>query len=740
MAWVLSSPYAPRRSAVIPAPAYFVHPPLGFIPIGQPLLPGTLDGRIAIEVAWGADLTDTSGASWTWSDVTADVMYEQRVSIARGRADETSQASPASCSFTLLNLTGNYTAYNPTGSHYPYVRKGTPVRVRVDPGTGMATVRFQGYAAEWTPAWDTSANLAVVNVVASGSLRRLTQGSTPLRSAMYRQITLSGLTGLVGYWPLEDDTSATRAAAGLVGGTTLAAAGTVSFAGVAGPVGSDQVVDLTAGRLYGTTQTSSIIALNPSYRVDFAFQHAGLGAGSADIVDWWTASGGNYLWSVILQPVGSGGLTIQWQGGGATGVYASNVAVDDGVWHHVSVRVTSSVGSAAATVYLDGVSVISTGSVVSFVQIDRIQVANAPLAHLAVWKNNAGPSVANCYSAFGGWAGETASARLTRLCGEQGVPLALTGTSTTTMGPQGIKAFVQLLSDAEASDGGLLYDGGGPGVGYICRESRYNVAASLTLDMGASTPEVAAPFTPIDDDQRTRNDVTVTRDGGSSARVVDTTSALSTTAVGVYDTSVTLSLYNDSQPVHQAGWRVHQGTVEGLRYPSINIDLLAVPTLASSWAAFALLGRLDVSNPSSRAVQHPPDTLNLAVEGWNEVLGTFTWSAVLNCSPYAPWRVWQLDDATYGHLGFEGQYLAVGVDTTAASWSIATPAGVPLITTAGGDMPIDLNVEGEQVRITAVSGSSSPQTATVTRSVNGVVKAHAANVTISLWAPVALSL
>jgi hypothetical protein len=55
-------------------------------------------------------------------------------------------------------------------------------------------------------------------------------------------------------------------------------------------------------------------------------------------------------------------------------------------------------------------------------------------------------------------------------------------------------------------------------------------------------------------------------------------------------------------------------------------------------------------------------------------------------------------------------------------------------------MPIDLNVEGEQVRITAVSGASSPQTATVTRSVNGVVKSHVSGTVITAWAPVALSL
>ena len=55
-------------------------------------------------------------------------------------------------------------------------------------------------------------------------------------------------------------------------------------------------------------------------------------------------------------------------------------------------------------------------------------------------------------------------------------------------------------------------------------------------------------------------------------------------------------------------------------------------------------------------------------------------------------------------------------------------AGNLWITTAGfpSMFPFDINVAGERITVTAITGSSTPQTFTVTRAVNGVSKAQAA--------------
>jgi hypothetical protein len=47
-----------------------------------------------------------------------------------------------------------------------------------------------------------------------------------------------------------------------------------------------------------------------------------------------------------------------------------------------------------------------------------------------------------------------------------------------------------------------------------------------------------------------------------------------------------------------------------------------------------------------------------------------------------------------------------------------------------------VNVGGERVTVTNITGASSPQTFTVTRSVNGVIKAHSAGAEVHLWSPV----
>jgi hypothetical protein len=51
------------------------------------------------------------------------------------------------------------------------------------------------------------------------------------------------------------------------------------------------------------------------------------------------------------------------------------------------------------------------------------------------------------------------------------------------------------------------------------------------------------------------------------------------------------------------------------------------------------------------------------------------------------------------------------------------------------DFPFDITINGEQMTVTAITGTASPQTFTVTRSVNGVVKGHADNSSVALTVP-----
>jgi hypothetical protein len=60
----------------------------------------------------------------------------------------------------------------------------------------------------------------------------------------------------------------------------------------------------------------------------------------------------------------------------------------------------------------------------------------------------------------------------------------------------------------------------------------------------------------------------------------------------------------------------------------------------------------------------------------------------------------------------------------------------PLWTTDAAEMPFDVDIGGERVTVTNIGApSGSDQAVTVSRSVNGVVKAHDAGTPVRLWNP-----
>ncbi len=266
----------------------------------------------------------------------------------------------------------------------------------------------------------------------------------------------------------------------------------------------------------------------------------------------------------------------------------------------------------------------------------------------------------------------------------------------------------------------------------------------MTLDV--STGQVDDPFGPVDDDQRNRNLVVANRKNGSSATFTDATGPLGTAAIGVYDSSVTLNTSTDGVLLDYASWMVHQGTIEGLRYPNLNLDLCAVPALIDGWASARLNSRFDIANISSKATGHSPGTVPVLDEGYTETLDPYAWAVAANCSPFQPWRIFLIAAETgdvgefAGRLDTDGSTLTSSLTNSATSFSVTTTGTNRPWTTRADDLPFDIVVDGERMTVTAISSATSPQTFTATRSVNGVVKSHLANAAVSLWQPLVLSL
>ena len=177
-------------------------------PTGVTILPQNVNGKVAVEVAWGANLT-ADPATWTWTEITTDVRIEQGIKIKIGRSDEAGKAQPSSCKFTVDNSTGKY-SLGGLSPNWPNVRKGTPLRVQMDVADGNGfKVIFQGNIDTFSPDWNTKGNVAEAEIHASGALRRLQQRTAPLKSPMRRFHETYPNLGAVGYWPAEEGSSGT---------------------------------------------------------------------------------------------------------------------------------------------------------------------------------------------------------------------------------------------------------------------------------------------------------------------------------------------------------------------------------------------------------------------------------------------------------------------------------------------------------------------------------------------------
>jgi hypothetical protein len=670
-----------------------------------------------IEKAFGADLT-ANPATWTWTDISAYALGE--VSVTAGRSDEAGTTQPARCVFRLRNTDGRFSPRLPSSPYYPNVRRQTPVRVSLNPGTGYVQ-RFQGYVDEIVPSWPSgNSEYAEVAVTASGSLRRLGQGSKPLRSALYRSTAASSPTA---YWPLEDLSGATQGAS-ITGDSPpffSTGPGPVSFGSPAGSFpGSAGSVDLrgnasAGGALMNATVRSSAFSAS-SWQFEITACRASVGTVTPNVF-------------VVIQTDAIPSMSL-----------ATNTVLADGKAHHFAYQFHQSGSDIAIDVYLDGsfdhTSTLTSQTLgrptsIGIGQFTYIADDMPLVAHAAFFSSLSSPATRSL--AANGFSGETADARLTRLCAEEGVAVSISGSSAARMGAQGIDTFINLCRACESADGGLLYDGAGPGLSYLTRTARYNIAVSMALD--TKRQQVKLPFMPVEDDQRVRNDWTVSRPDGSSARFVDTANVA---VNGRYDASATINIQGDPDLFDHAAWLAHLGTPEEMRVPGLSLQLIDRPELWAAWLATTVGGRLTVANLPA---QYPPGILDMIVEGYTETWDSSSWRVDLNTSPMAPWRVWTVEDATNGRLGTASatsSTLTAGVNAGATSLSVATSDGPLWVQSAlrPTRFPLDITIAGWQVTVTAIIGSSSPQTFTV----QPVPAALAINAPVTLWRPAALSL
>lgn len=606
---------------------------------------------------------------------------------------------------------------------------------------------FVGEISSWPQKWAPSGRDVWTPVAAAGILRRFGQGAKPLDSTLRRRIP-SGAP--IAYWPMEEERAASRAYSPVKGVRAAAMTG-VEFGAVDTLPSSRALPRLTAA--------ATLSAIVPAYtgtewQVEFVYNADDKPPGGTG--PWAEVIGISTTGTVRRWVIGmrSGAARIWGYDSSGTDVIFQAVSLGSDVFHGwVRMRFWARANGSATSWRLDfqdvGGDAGGVGGTVANASAGRVTAVTATwgaltegwsMGHLSVL-----PSAANdLYSGSdSGYAGETAWQRMLRLASEESIPVGrIAGPLTTErVGPQRPETLVALLQAAAEVDGGMLVeDRSRLGLVYRDRSSMYTQEPALVLDYEAG--HLAPPLEPVDDDTSTRNDIVVTRSSGSSARAVLEEGPLSVqpppAGIGLYDEALTLALDDDVQPLPHAYWRLHLGTYDGARYPSVRILLHRVPALIPAVLALR-------EGDLLRLTGLPPwvsrDDVDLIVTGWTETLKPRWWERVLTCEPGGPWMTAKANHPVYGKADTDGCALNAPV-TAAATTLPVVSTGLPW-TTDPAEMPIRLQLGGEHVTATAiatVSASARTQQITVVRSVNGVTKPHAAGTPVRLAHPAITSL
>jgi hypothetical protein len=676
------------------------------MPVTFPTSPLT----ITVELALGADLT-ADPSSWAWTDITTYARYNPGIAIVRGGQDERTGA-PSGCTLVLDNTDGRFTSRKATGAYYPNIRRNTPLRVRVDPGTGAVT-RFIGYVDEW-PLQRLAADAEKhVTVTASGLFRRLAQRDPPTRSPLFSAI--SGDPTTVMYWPLEDGSGATEAAEYL-GRAPMRPFGEVSFGADDTLGGSDTLPSLAENA--GFQGIVAPYAATSAWTVRWVMKVDAVPASNTALMYIHTPTSAVVEWRLVLT---SGGL-LALQGMNNVG---TDVIADAGVTFEPSLGIGSAYGRwwvfsvsvepfGADAVWLyawedetQNNSSAGTEAGVTVGNVTRVDhhpgtgLGDHPIGHIAVFDDD-WLNVGYYEQIIDGTAGELAVDRIDRVCVEAGVRCNVDTTATSkAMGRQPLESLLAVLEETVTTDQGLLIEALDGRLQYLDRTGdRYGAAVALALAYSDLVPE----FVPVDDDQAILNDVTVKRRDGSSARVFDQDHI---DREGRYEGTVDVNPETDAVLRYHGEWRVGLGTVDDYRYPEVNVNFGRTPTHITAWLACDIDSRVTISSPPSDL---PPDLIELRIVGYTETITPQSWQAAINCQSGLPWLVYEVEGT-----GNTGRLDAVGCEVLAARTAGATSVlvsmtsdtlerGSPLWSTSA--VPYDLGIAGERVTATAVASGA----------------------------------
>jgi hypothetical protein len=608
------------------------------------------------------------------------------------------------------------------------------------------------------------------NVEAASIRRRLSQGEATLDTALRRYITRGESPfGLADYWPLDDEATAATRTDNLLGGAPVkfirgpsSGLGAINYGVDTKLLATPKGAELTTDARLQFNVTPTDFSTTDGYSFTW-LQRVGPGSVGWVIFDTSTHQ--------IFIDFNAGVFTIRRSSKSIVEVITlMTITLDtaivqegtDNEWHMIGYGHRVSGGTVtyefAVDDYLVQTSATSTMGQPNWIAVLADAEPNSLMgvAHMVALQRSLynfsglpGFPYSILRDIYLGRPEEHAGTRFLRLLAEEGIASAMIGApaDTPAMGPQRPLSVLQLTDECIDVDQGSAFDARGSlALGMRTHRSITAKDALVTLDY---IGQVAPDFKKTTDDQGAKNDVTAKRPNGDSYRVEQTTGPRNVSdpgsnpdAVGRYDSTVNPdpNVPADVQLPNQASWRVHMGTVDEPRYPTLTVNLAAEDMQADPVATSGVLDvgvddALTVTGASARRVY---DDIRLIARGYTSTVDTaYQHKIVFNCEPYAPLDVAVYDD-TDDRWGTATSSLNASLTDSATSFTVSVTAGEPW-TQAAGEFPLDVMIGGERVRISAIAAPSSatpPLTQVFTvagggRAINGVVKAHSAGAAVT---------
>jgi hypothetical protein len=596
--------------------------------------------------------------------------------------------------------------------------------------------RFSGEISDCIPSANIGGHDPIVTLTASGVLRRYSKAAAPLNSTLREAIP--NVSGLVQYWPCEDVSGSTQIASAISGYPAMHFGETVK-------PDFESYSDFHASKpipiVNGAAWSGKVPYYADTNSVQLRFLVYFPASDMTDLDNvisiYFDKSG--TIGKIILEWLTAGGMRIKsydqdmtlLDTGGTIAFAATDVAlrfsmrfIQNGTavdWYLDAIRPGAGAGGSSSS--FAGRTI---GRATKVVVNPSKQCNQMAIGHVSV--QNVTDDIALLEDELDAWRNETSWTRIARLCLNAGAGRyhAAIADGTTLCGYQDVKSFMEALREIEATDDGLLTECRWNNSFYYLsgRELNGNLSA---LTISCSTNQLSKQLEPSFDDSEKVNQVTVSRVNGSSAYVEDATSVAT---IGEYNRSYSVNPAGDLDLPGQALWRLTQGSFTGARHPVIEVDLSRTELSLSETQQILDLDIGDRLTITNQGVWAGYDDINLLIVGIFETINNFQHIISFNCVPSETRNTGVRD---YTARRAPTSTLDEVLDTTETGIDVASTG--QLWTVAAGDYPISVMIGGEEMTFTAMSGSSSPQTATAIRSVNGVVKTHAIGTSVSLKAP-----